>query len=249
MKRTKQQILREIRNLKTNEANYTTSVLRADPYSLVAQKMIEKLPNTQIFKGMSFSQIRAYCKKPLMTTLYNSKQQPKDAFGENTAELQAFYDSLAELFPGALKVMEVINDQWNSKAMFHEWELPDGHIAYCPVMETLHGTLDTCGLNLPYTYHKNQPSKVGTSIVANVVHSIDGYCIRYVGEHSNFDFSHIHDEYKSHPNDVDEVRELYKQAFVEVAKHRTLERFCNQDLQIDTTEVLKGLQQATYHLC
>lgn len=80
--RTKAQILAEIRQLKTNPLNYTESVIRADPYTMVAEAMVEKLPDTKVFEGLNFKQIRALCKKPVMTTFYNSKQQPISVFGE-----------------------------------------------------------------------------------------------------------------------------------------------------------------------
>ena len=109
-RRNKSQILAEIRALKSNPSNYYEEVVRADPYTMVAEHMVNKLPHTEIFKDMSFKDIRAYCKGPTMTYFYNSRAEPIKAFGKDTQELQAFYDTLTELFPGAINVMEALND-------------------------------------------------------------------------------------------------------------------------------------------
>ena len=53
MKRTKAQILNDIRKLKTNKDNYSETVVRADPYSLVAERMLEKLPESEVFNKMT----------------------------------------------------------------------------------------------------------------------------------------------------------------------------------------------------
>jgi len=249
MKRTKSQILAEIRSLKSNPANYTEKVVRADPYSLVAQRMVEKLPHTPVFDGMSFSEIRAFCKKPVMTTFYNSKQQPIQAFGEDTEELHAFYETLQELFPGAMDVMEVLNDRWDNEALAHSWTTPDGHVAHVKVMETIDGTLDIEGLSLPYRHKKNQPSKRGTSLPANYIHSLDGYCVRAQADAHNFDFTHIHDDFQAHPNNMGAVRKQFIESLRVISEGHYLEEFCERDFGIDNKDFLDGLATSSYALC
>ena len=249
MKRTRQQILAEIRRLKANPDSYDIEVVRADPYSLVAQEMMKKVPHSEVFADMSFKQVRAYCKNPLMTALYNSRQQPIEAFGEDTPELEAFYATLHELFPGAMNVLEALNESWDNTRLHNEWLAPDGHRAYVKVMETVHGTLSAGGLEFAYTYHANQPSDRGTSLAPNFIHTNDGFIPRHIVEKANFQVFHVHDEIKAHPNNMGKVTELYTDGIVKIIESRPLETYLGRDLGINYGPVLDGLAKAQYHLC
>ena len=145
--------------------------------------------------------------------------------------------------------MEALNDRWDKEAMFHEHTLPDGHVSRVNVMKTIEGTLDNEGLNLPYTYNNNMPSDVGTPLVANFTHAFDGFGIRHVGDNADFDFSHVHDEYKAHPNNMGKVRELFMEAIEIVAKGNYLAEFCQEDFGIDNREYLAGLKYSSYAIC
>ena len=248
-RRTKQQILAEIRLLKTNKDNYIETVIRADPYSLVADRMLEKIPHSVIFEGKTYKEVREYCKNPTMTYFYNSRMEPIKAFGEDTQELQAFYETLSELFPGAVNVMEALNDRWDTTALFHTWSTPDGHVAHVKVMEHIDGHLDNEGLDLPYRFEKNQPSLRGTSLSPNFIHSLDGFLIRHVADNLGQTFSHIHDEYQSHPNHMGRVRELFIDGVEVIANAKLLETFCEQDFGIDTKDFIKGLKTSSYAIC
>lgn len=247
--RTREQILAEIRAVKTNPENYNEVVIRADPYTLVAERMLEKMPDTEVFKGMSFKQVRAYCKDPIMTAFYNSQKEPEKAFGKDTQELQTFYETLHELFPGAMNVLEAINDRWDDEALYHTWSTPDGHIAHVDVTEEVHGTLESEGLKLEYRYYENKPSKYGTSLAPNFIHSLDAFCIRHVIENADFEVTHVHDDYQCHPNNMSKVRELYLDALRIIAKGSYLEDYCEQDFQLNRAPFLEGLQHSSYALC
>lgn len=249
MKRTKQQILAEIRRLKANPESYNETVVRADPYSLVADKMLEKLPHSEVFEGMTYKEVRAYCKQPIMTAMYNSVEQPIKAFGQDTQELQAFYDTLQELFPGAMNVLEALNNRWDNETLVHTWKTPDGHTAYVPVEVAIEGHLDNEGLDLPYKYYKNAPSNVKTSLAPNFVHSLDAYAVRYIVENADFPVVHVHDEIQAHPNHMGRIRELYLEAIANVSKSGILEEYCEQDFGIDNKDFLAGLSTSSYALC
>jgi len=249
MKRTKSQILAEIRLLKANTDNYSETVVRADPYKLVADRMLEKLPDCEIFHGMTPKQVRSYCKDPVMTYFYNSRAEPVKAFGEDTPELHAFYDTLQELFPGAVNVMEALNDRWDSSAMFHEHPLPDGHISHVKVMEDIDGILTNEGLNLPYRFKKNQPSENGTPLPANFTHAFDGFGPRHIATNVDFDFAHIHDEFQAHPNDMGAVRTQFVDSLRIIAQGNYLEDFCEKDFGIEHTAFLEGLDSSSYAIC
>jgi hypothetical protein len=250
--RSKKIILAEIRALRANEANYVTSIERADPYSLVAEHMLKLVPDTVVFAGMSFKEVRAYCKKPIMTAMYNSVAQPQEAFGEDTPELNAFYETLNHLFPGAMNVLEALNDRWDKQADYHTFKCIDGHVAYMPVINTIEGTLSVEGLELPYIYKEQGTSDVGTSLAPNFVHANDGYLVRFVVESANaegFIVTAIHDQFDTHPNNVWRVKELYAEGIRRIAESRLLEEFCEQDFGIDVTDFVAKTYQATYHIC
>ena len=251
-KRTKEIILAEIRALRANEDNYSILTVRADPYSLVATRMLELVPDSEVFLGMSFKAVRAYCKNPIMTAMYNSKAEPEKAFGEDTPELEAFYQTLNELFPGAMNVLEALNARWDKDALFHEWTTPDGHISHCKVINTISGHLTAQGLELEYTYKENGTSEVGTSLAPNFTHSGDAFTVRYViatAKKEGFTVVHIHDQFDAHPNNMGRVRELYLEAIKLVATSRMLEEFCEEDFNIDLEEFLAGIEDSQYALC
>lgn len=250
--RTKAEILADIRAIRANEENYSTQTVRADPYKLLAERMLELVPTSEIFAGMSFKQVRAYCKDPVMTAMYNSVAEPIKAFGEDTSEIEAFYQALNELFPGAMNVLEALNNRWDEQAMFHEWQTPDGHLSHCKVINTITGHLTAQELELEYTYKENGVSKRGTSLAPNFVHSADAFTVRYVVETAHkegFQVVHIHDQFDAHPNNMSRVQELYIEAIELVATSRMLEEFCEEDFGIDLTEFKAGLKSSQYALC
>ena len=251
-KRTKAEILAEIRAIRADTANYAETIVRADPYSLVATRMIELLPDTAVFAGMSFKEVRAYCKNPIMTAFYNSRAEPEKAFGEDTHELEAFYQTLTELFPGAMNVLEALNARWDDEAYFHEWITPDGHMSHCKVLNTIKGQLSIQDLELEYTFKENGVSETSTSLAPNFVHSADGFAVRFViltALKEGFQVVHIHDEFDAHPNNMDRVQELYLEALRIVATSRMLETFCQRDFGIVLDEFLEDMEESAYALC
>ena len=198
---------------------------------------------------MTFKEVRAYCKQPLMTYFYNSRQEPINAFGKDTQELQAFYDTITDLFPGAANVMQAINERWDNTALYHEFSTPDGHIARIQVTKHIDGILDNEGLNLPYRFESNTPSDVYTPLVANFVHAHDGFLIRNIIDKAPFQVAHIHDDIQCHPNNMRVVRELFLDGLAQISNSRSLEQFCNKNFNIDNKQFIKGLTTSSYAIC
>lgn len=145
---------------------------RVDVYETVAKHM-----STIVKQEIS----RDDLKKPLMTTFYGSKAQPKILFGEDTPELEAFYDVLNTELGGAVEAMNDIQSCWNPTVLAHQWTLPDGHTAYVPVMEAVDKKIEIDELDHRSFTHRsyvNTSSEYGISLAANVVHSLDGYIVR-----------------------------------------------------------------------
>lgn len=139
-----------------------------------------------------------------MTVFYGSKEQPKIIFGEDTPELNAFYEAAVKLAPGAWGLLQDLLNSWQPFALMHSWVLPDGFHARVKVMaqqETRIEVDELAGSTFTYEYYENKGQKKGLSNVANVVHSVDAYILRTIHRRCNYNedtvtrvFSHVADE-------------------------------------------------------
>lgn len=205
-------------------SNVLNSGKRMDPYTLVASKMQEYLPKSEMFEGLEFSQVRGLVKKPIMTHFYNSTAKPQEIFGEDSEELVVFYEVLEELFPGAIAVMELINEAWDSTALEHTWTLPDGHVARCLVRDKVDTSIEIDELDaqnsFAYRFYPNQPSTKGTSLMPNVIHSIDAYIVREMvrrAKAQGFELAAIHDAFTCHPNNMVRAMMNYREILHEIS--------------------------------
>jgi len=161
--------------------------VRADIYTAVSGVMVTEL-------GQAFSMSRKDIKPAVMTYFYGSKMMPIQIFGEDTPELEAFYNSLYTVAPGAVVVMDNLMNSWQPYAMDHSWVLPDGFHAYVPVMEAVDFKVEVDELDhstFTHRVYENQGTKRGLSIAANIVHSIDGMIVREMNRRCNYDLSII----------------------------------------------------------
>ena len=167
-------------------------------------------------------------KKPTMTTAYNSKKQPEEVFGKDTAELHAFHRTLHEEVPGAMLMMDRINAVWNPEATEHTWTLPDKHVARVLVtdIKTAHIEIDELDhVRFSHRFEAVGPSDYGTSLVANVTHSIDGYVVRRMIEMAKaqgFELAHIFDAFCCHPNHMPKAMQNYRIILADIARSNLL---------------------------
>jgi hypothetical protein len=220
---------------------------RNDPYTIVAEEMTRLLPLSPMIAGKTPSEVRALIKKPIMTTFYSSKAQPKSLFGEDTIELETFYDVLNDLFAGPMACMAIIESKWNPTALYHQWTLPDGHVSHVKVIEQVDTKIEvaelSCANTFAYRFYPNQASKRGTSLVANIVHSIDAYIVREIIRRCPFDVAHIHDAFTCHPNNMPVVMATYRTILSEIASSSLLADILSE---ITSTDVV--LQKYDYDL-
>lgn len=157
--------------------------VRADAYSYTTQAMNQIL-------GGAFTVPRKDAKAALMTTMYGSKKVPKDLFGEDTPELNAFYQAAQQVAPGAWELLQDLLASWQSYALQHAWKLPDGFDAIVKVMQKQELRIEVDELDhatFSYEYYENKGTKKGLSNAANVVHSVDGYILRSMHRRCNYD--------------------------------------------------------------
>lgn len=156
---------------------------RADAYTACTKLMNEIL-------GGTVNISRKQAKTALMTSFYGSKEQPIRLFGEDTAELAAFYAAAAKLAPGAWELLQDLLASWQPFAKSHEWQLPDGFEAKVKVMKPIETRIEVQeldGASFTYQYYINEGTEKGLSNAANVTHSVDAYVLRCIHRRCNYD--------------------------------------------------------------
>jgi hypothetical protein len=156
-----------------------------------------------------------------MTHFYNSLATPERMF--NKEQLKAFYSTLDGLMPGAMEVMDAINEYWDYDNDVHQWSLPDGHVARVPVTEMSDVRIEVDELDhrtFTYRYNKQQPSDNYRSLVANIVHSVDGYVAREMVRKCHdmgIELVHIHDCFVFSPDYLQAVSQTYREVLADIA--------------------------------
>ena len=180
---------------------------RADAYSKTTEEM-------QKILGNGFMVSRADAKSALMKSTYGSKKVPIEIFGEDTEELNAFYQAVQIVAPGAWTLLQELLGAWQPWALVHSWKLPDGFDARVKVMNKKDVRIEVDELDhatFSYTYYENQGEKSGLSLVANTIHSIDAYLLRCMHRRCNYDAVVVAIAHKA----IDEELDLRSQGFTD----------------------------------
>lgn len=160
---------------------------RADAYSQVTEEMSNIL-------GVQQTVERKKVKEAAMTVLYGSKKKPKEIFGEDTPELNAFYRAMYNIAPGACELLQVLLDSWRPFAPSHDWVLPDGFEAKVKVMKKIEKRIEVDELNhatFTYEYYENEGRESGLSNAANLVHSCDSLVLRSLIRRCSYDAEEV----------------------------------------------------------
>jgi DNA-directed RNA polymerase len=203
---------------------------REDIYTFLVDKMNKKLVGKDLVN-------RKKIKKPLMTKFYNSEAVPKKSF--NRRQLKAFNEALDGMLPGVMDVMDVINQCWQYDQDYHEWTLPDGHVAHIKVTEMCDARIRIKELDnskIRYRYNKQQCSENFRSLVPNVIHSIDAYALREVVKRAHqdgFEVACIHDCFLVHQNNWQKICQLYREVLAEIADSNLLQNILSEITGID----------------
>lgn len=190
------------------------------------------------------------------TRYYNKTRQ--DAFTET--QESAFYNALNAAFSGAEDVMSTINQCWNSKALYHEWSTPDGHMAHVKVTDVVDARIEVDELDhttFTYRYESNRPSTRSTSLCPNYIHSLDGWVAREMvrrAKKQGFQLAHIHDSFWASPNYMNQVRNNYREILAELASSDALKTFIKdvlgQDVNVekDSDDLANDILNSEYAL-
>jgi hypothetical protein len=160
-------------------------LVRADAYTKATEYMNDIL-------NSAISIPRKDIKQAIMTSFYGSKAEPIKLFGEDTPEIDAFYEAAYKLAPGPWELLQDLIGSWQPMALKHAWKLPDGFDAVVKVMTTAEEPLrievdELDHASFSYVFYENTGKEKGLSNAANVVHSVDGYVLRSIQRRCNYD--------------------------------------------------------------
>jgi hypothetical protein len=131
-------------------------------------------------------------KQAIMTSLYGSKKEPKQIFGEGEL-LDVFYETMKEDATGIWEINQDILDLWQPDVLSHDWVLPDDFHVKTKTMVPHTAIIHFLNEPMEVTTYVNAPSERGLSIGANMVHSIDGMIVREMGRRCGYDPVHVLD--------------------------------------------------------
>ena len=149
--------------------------VRNDAYTMVTDKASSFLDGDLVIS-------RNDAKQATMTSLYGSQKTPRDIFGKDTPELDAFYGGLTEIAPGAVELLGDLRNAWQPFALEHRWVLPDLFEVRIKVMQKIEGErVEVDELDhstFTYDYYVNEGTKTDLKLVANVTHGGDAFLVR-----------------------------------------------------------------------
>jgi hypothetical protein len=130
---------------------------------------------TMIKEAMGVDVERKAVKIATVPYIYGSKEKHVEVFGEKDAI--KFEEAYKAILPEADWVRKILLKAWDSKALFHEWELPNGFVAHIKCIGTSMYEFDFMGTKLNFLCDKNEPLKYSASLPANVTHSYDAFVV------------------------------------------------------------------------
>jgi hypothetical protein len=161
---------------------------RNDAYTMVTDAASRMLEGDLIID-------RNDAKQATMTTLYGSQKTPREIFGTDTEELDAFYAGLVEVAPLAVELLGDLRNAWQPYALEHRWVCPDNFNVRIKVMQKVEGERvevdELDGATFTYDYYINEGSKSDLKLVANVTHSLDAYLLRSMERRCNYNKSAV----------------------------------------------------------
>ena len=156
---------------------------RRDCYTEVHKEMLKLLD------GIECEITRSEAKEAVMCAFYGSVAEPIKIFGEDTDELNAFYEVLSTQLPGAYELLQDFKGLWNPYALNHSWTLPDGHKTMVNVMVDKSNQIEIDELDhhrFTFNYSENEGTERGVALAAHIIHSIDAYVVREVNARCNY---------------------------------------------------------------
>lgn len=138
---------------------------------------------------------RSDIKKPTMTFLYGSNAQPEETFNDDKKVIEAFWKAVETEAKGAYELQMALTTNWNPKATFHHWVLPDGFEVHIPVIvdKEFKYTLKENNeeIEIPFRLKVKGTKKHSVSNCANSIHSVDSMIVREMTRRCMFNMEHV----------------------------------------------------------
>lgn len=175
------------------------SALMRDLVGAENTSLIGKTPNdlyqitTNVMNSLLTTEVsydRKTVKYALMPHYYGSIKRPKEAFGHDTPEYEAFMESTRKVCPGAAVLMHALRKSWNPGATEHKFVLPDGFVAKVKVTAVKETNLEIDELDhlrLNYQYSELEGKDEGVANIANPIQAGDGFIVREMNRRCNYD--------------------------------------------------------------
>jgi DNA-directed RNA polymerase len=141
------------------------------------------------------------------------------------------HESVYEIVKGARRGQEYLKDVVRNLKAPALWHTP---IYNLPVLQSAYKSkelrIKTVLGTLSISQFLDEPNrqKQLASVAANFIHSIDAAILMYVVEHMKGDIGTIHDCFLVHPNKGEEVRNRYKEGYVEIMRADPLKMFSEE---------------------
>lgn len=179
---------------------------------------------------------------------YAGKYTIRDLFPEDKKEgaYKIVVDTLTELAPGAVKLMNLIyafNDADKTK---YSWVMPDGFKVETTATTTVvhkgfyvdleHKVTRSVSIEAKVEYN----TRFNRSLAPNVIHSIDAYIAREVIRRCDFDIMVIHDSFGVTEENVTELVRVYKEVLADVLEMDLLSDILKQIDGTKRFKILKG---------
>lgn len=126
-------------------------------------------------------------KKAIMTFFYGSRRKPKELLGDDSPQLEAFYNIMETECPGAFLAGEFLLNIWDGDALSYKFTLPDLFTVYAKVLAKKEHTIVAGNIEVVIPYTANEPVKKGREYPANVTHSVDAYVLREITARCDYD--------------------------------------------------------------
>lgn len=227
-------------------------VRRRDAYLDVTEEMYKYVDRSETILKPKKKDRRKQVKHTVMTFFYGSTKKPKDTFGKGSQDYLAFYHVMQTELEGPYKLMQLMQLLWDDNAEHYTATLPNGSVAYLAVLDKFTGTLKLTvhgeERNIKYQTTVKRPYKDGLSMAANVTHMCDGFIKDKVVMHFkriNKPVWTIHDEFRVHPNDVNELKKAYTNALVLFYQEKVLQGILRQ-ISGDNTLVIPQISDIDY---
>jgi DNA-directed RNA polymerase len=108
-------------------------------------------------------------------------------------------------------------------------EFPFGTLEYdTQVLRNVRFTHEQLGINLNHYYYISEANPDYKGLVARIVHYIDGWIASEMVNRSNFDIVQVFDKFYCHPNNVDRMRETYREIMLDLYDMDLLKVICEQ---------------------